>query len=957
VPFPQKLAAVLIALVSLPVVLVMAYTTESGRASLLASARARDLERAAGTAEIIDAFLTEARADVRTTTGLATVVDLVESPDDEELRAMVFRSLAIVRDEQRFLAILVTDRAGRVLVATDARVAPDDYFTGRAFLSAVAGETAIADPEYEPFDRRVALRVSSPVRSSTGEISGSITALVDIAVLDALTQRDLNYAGHGEFGVLWTGAGVRLSDPANPALRFVPLAAWNADSAETARQRLGPAFPNREGEDGLAPLADRGAWLLYDRDTDPHLRVESAEFGALRASMVPLRGQRWLYAVMVPEARLLATLRGQNLRDWALAFFTVLAALMLSFVAARWVTQPLRRVTDVAMALAHGDMDRRVDLRQRDEFGQLADAFDSMADTLAEKERQLQAHAATLERRVAERTTSLRLLERASRTLAASLDRQQTAASMCDLLVPECVDYCQVDTYDAEGTLRRVAVKHVDAALDAVAHRLPAVRQSPGAAAAGEAPGDVSVALRAVERDAIRLTDTRIYPLAAGDQMNGLLTVGMSRPGRVFDAATESLCEELGRRAALAITNARLYHEAREANRLKDEFLGVVSHELRTPLNAIMGWARLAAMPREANIDSSKALAAVERNAGALARLVDDLLDVPRIMTGKLTLDLERVDLVGLASAAIDAIRPAADEKPVSLHFRADVPSAPLDADPQRLQQVFWNLLSNAVKFTPARGEVTLRLAVVRDEYVITVDDTGAGIPQEFLPFVFERFRQADSSTTRAHGGLGIGLSIARHLVDMHGGQITASSDGPGHGSRFTLRFPVIVSPAAAPEAASHGEASALRRLAGLRILVVDDDADSREVTAALLRSHGARLTTASSVREALDCIGRTPDGFDAVLADLGMPREDGYGFIAGVRGATDPRVRALPVVALTAYASRADRAKALAAGFNEHVAKPVTLGGLATALARVVPAARVEAASAVVADGSEQLH
>jgi CheY-like chemotaxis protein len=368
---------------------------------------------------------------------------------------------------------------------------------------------------------------------------------------------------------------------------------------------------------------------------------------------------------------------------------------------------------------------------------------------------------------------------------------------------------------------------------------------------------------------------------------------------------------------------------------LKDEFLGVVSHELRTPLNAIMGWTRLAGMPLEAGIDAQKARDAIDRNAKALARLVDDLLDVPRIMMGKLALDLRAVDLVAIVNTAVDAVRPAAASKSLAVQFESDSPVATVQGDPHRLQQVFGNVLSNALKFTPVGGAIRVRLARAVESYIVSVEDTGVGIPKDFLPFVFDRFRQADSSTTRAHGGLGIGLSLVRHLVEMHGGHVTVASEGPGKGSVFTVQLPAIATDPlifAAPD--SGGDEAAVARLRGMRLLIVDDDEDSRDVTSRLLKTEGVKVTHASTVQEAVSLLIESPAEFDGVLADIGMPDQDGYAFIAGLRASTDARVRTLPVVAVTAYASRTDRARALAAGFDAHLAKPVSLGSLAEALA-----------------------
>ena len=924
-PFAQKLAGLFVALVVLPIVVVVLYTNYSGQEALIAASRARNLERAQATAQVIEAFYNDVRADVRTASALSTVVDLCEGPEISGRYERALRSLRAVRNEQRFLALYLTDQSGRVLAATDNRAPIGTFLTGRAFLTAMAGETVVDEPNYEPFDGRVALRVSHAVRAETGEIVGTTTGLVDVSALDALTRGDENFGGSGEFGVLWTSVGMRLSDSRGTDQRFASWRELPDDTRLVTQQRLGPAYPaNAVIDPAFNTVAERGQWLLYDSGTDPHVRVPSNVLGPLQATIVPLRGQRWVYGIFVPEGQLLGGLRSQMLGDWAVAFFTALAALMLSVVAARWVSRPLRLVTETANALARGDMTRRVRLEQRDEFGQLGAAFDAMAAALADKEQQLQAHAADLERRVEERTATLQLLERASRTLASSLELRRTAINLATLLVPTSADFCAIDIRDLNGNLRRVTSRHSDPMRDRLANELAEVRpiRDPAGTLSGE------------ERAALALTDVRAYELSAGRQLVGYLTVAMTGAGRQFEARDEIVFEELGRRAGLALANALLYQEAQDANRLKDEFLGVVSHELRTPLNAIMGWTRLAGVSTEAGIDTGKALEAVDRNARALARLVDDLLDVPRIMMGKLALDLRPVDLVVVLNAAVEGIRPAAAAKSLQVHNKVEIAAATIAGDAQRLQQVFGNILSNAVKFTPPGGRILVRLSRATHAYTVTIEDTGLGIRKDFLPFVFDRFRQADSSTTRAHGGLGIGLSLVRNLVEMHGGKVTATSDGPGQGSSFTVELPTTYAEPASDDALEPAAVhAAAERLRGLRLLVLDDDADSREVAARILETSGATVRTATVVEEALEALQQTPGEFDAVLADIGMPGEDGYSFIASVRGARDRRVCAMPVVAVTAYASRSDRARALAAGFDAHVPKPIALATLAEAL------------------------
>jgi PAS domain S-box-containing protein len=361
--------------------------------------------------------------------------------------------------------------------------------------------------------------------------------------------------------------------------------------------------------------------------------------------------------------------------------------------------------------------------------------------------------------------------------------------------------------------------------------------------------------------------------------------------------------------------------EAEAANRMKDQFLATLSHELRTPLNAVYGWAR---MLRDGQLDTeaaARAVAVIERNAKIQSQMIDDLLDVSRIITGKMRLDVRPVDPRAFVEAAIDAVRPAADAKEIRLHTVLDPLAGPITGDPERLQQVVWNLLANAVRFTPKHGRIQVTVRRVNSHVDIVVGDTGEGIDPATLPFIFERFRQGAG---REHGGLGIGLALVRHLVELHGGEVKAASDGPGTGATFTVRLPVTIArlePEAAHPAAStfRTDASALR---GLRVLAVDDDRDSLELLRSVLDVQGALVTTAGSSTEALE---RLAEGsFDVLLSDIEMPGADGIELLRAVRARDSARSLRLPAVAITAYGRVEDRIRILSAGFNSHLTKPV---------------------------------
>ncbi|MFL6213358.1 MAG: ATP-binding protein [Blastocatellia bacterium] len=372
--------------------------------------------------------------------------------------------------------------------------------------------------------------------------------------------------------------------------------------------------------------------------------------------------------------------------------------------------------------------------------------------------------------------------------------------------------------------------------------------------------------------------------------------------------------------------------EAEAANRSKDEFLATVSHELRTPLNAILGWSR---MLRTSALDvptRERALEVIERNAKAQSQLIEDLLDVSRIITGKLRLAVGPVNLASVIEYAIESMRPAIDAKNITLQVVLESDSSVVSGDAERLQQVVWNLLSNAVKFTPKGGSIRAQLRRVNSHVEITVSDTGKGIALEFLPYVFDRFRQADSSLTRAFGGLGLGLAIVRHLIELHGGTVQAHSDGEGEGATFTIRLPMLAMHEAGPSRLSldafqraTGRPLAFEQaasLAGLTVMVLDDEPDARLLLTTILREQKAEVTAVASVEEAFAALPWVKP--DIIVSDIGMPREDGYSFIRRLRALeAEQGEKWTPAIALTAHARDGDRLRALAAGFQSHIAKP----------------------------------
>ncbi|UQA57720.1 hybrid sensor histidine kinase/response regulator [Polyangium aurulentum] len=405
-----------------------------------------------------------------------------------------------------------------------------------------------------------------------------------------------------------------------------------------------------------------------------------------------------------------------------------------------------------------------------------------------------------------------------------------------------------------------------------------------------------------------------------------------------FTADDEQVLILLSRLASVALQNL-LFAEEREVNRLKDEFLATLSHELRTPLTAILGWTRILRDTPGDPAKLSRGLEVIERNVGAQSKLIEDLLDVSRIVTDKMRIERKRLHFAPLVEAVVDALRPAAQNKDITLTVMLDGTADVLSGDPDRLRQVVTNLLNNAIKFTPKGGRVDVRLRRTGHELELVVADNGEGIHQDFLPFVFERFRQGDSSSKRSHGGLGIGLALVRHIISLHAGTVIAQSEGPRRGATFIVRLPgeaVVVDFAGpTPPPVGIGISSAAMDLGGLRVLVVEDDADTREILHRILSDHRADVRVASSVREALSLFDATRP--DVLVSDISMSGEDGYDFIRQVRRLSPEQGGAIPALALTAHARAEDQARVLAAGFQRHASKPIEPAELVRAVAGLV--------------------
>jgi PAS domain S-box-containing protein len=553
------------------------------------------------------------------------------------------------------------------------------------------------------------------------------------------------------------------------------------------------------------------------------------------------------------------------------------------------------------------------------------------------------------ERKRAEDT--LRLMAEASTVLARSLNIRSVLRELAHVIVPTLADWCSIDVIGDDDQLEHFAAAHVEPDAEPLIGELRRRFVPPADTAIGYVyvlrTRELVLIPVVSDRHLSHLADPEhrrllarlgfsshlCVPILARSRTIGAITLNFAGSGRRYTAADVKVAEDLARRASAAIENARLYHAAQDANRMKDEFLATLSHELRTPLNAILGWVQLLRLqsPHDPGLD--RGLEVVERNATAQRQLIEDLLDLSGIVAGKVRCEPQPVDLAQVIETAVEGLRLAADAKHIVIDTHLHDGPARVDGDPGRLRQVIANLLSNAIKFTPDAGRVDVSLTRAGGHLEVAVTDNGIGIRREFLPHVFDRFRQQDPSTTRAYGGLGLGLAIVKYLVSMHSGEISVDSAGEGTGSRFTVRLPAMGDRPAEGEAGADGDAAAeAPDLRGLRVLVVEDEPDARGLLRLLLGGWGATVSAATTVADAMSCMQADPP--DLLITDIGLPGEDGYSLLRRVRALPEVDGGRIPVIALTAYARDEDRRRARAAGFRCYLSKPFAAWELAAGIA-----------------------
>ena len=556
---------------------------------------------------------------------------------------------------------------------------------------------------------------------------------------------------------------------------------------------------------------------------------------------------------------------------------------------------------------------------------------------------------------------SLLFIAEASEMLASSLDYETTLRNVAGLAVPRLADWCVIHMLGDDGRAHQLAAAHADESklrlLKEVNRQYPEGLETfhsyPLVLRTGRSeliPEISDAMLTHVSRDQghlemlreLGLKSTLCVPLIARGRTLGAITFATAESGRVYNSSDLTLAEDLAHRAATAVDNARLYQQAQEANLLKDEFLATLSHELRTPLTPIIGWVHMIRGGMLKGADMERGLAVVDRSSQALTRLINDLLDMSAILSGKMRIEQLPVSLSAALKEAVETIRPLAESRKITLDVSLcqDDPVL-VSGDRTRLVQVFWNILSNAVKFSLEGQRVRLACQVDGGEVRVVIEDEGKGITPEFLPLVFERFRQADSSKTREHGGLGLGLALAQSFTHAHGGSVTAESQGLGRGSRFIVCLPRLRLPAE-DELASGSKAEEDSAKGGVHALVVEDAPDTLEMLHKALKARGYQTTLCESAAEALAAASTAT--FDLVISDIGMPEIDGYELIRRLRRLA--HLSHVPAIALSGYATEADIEDALAAGFDAHIAKPVEPAQLTAEMERVLQSKREKPAT-----------
>lgn len=878
----REILALLVLTITLPLSIFAGVLIFRSSHDQVAIIERRNVETARAVSVAVDQYV----ESVRATLLAFAAVELFNEPDRAAFNEVALR---LVPSQSGWSAVLLVHPSGTVIADTSLGAEEAPTFTTAQWSRAVfETQRAAVSDLFQDADGNSFFIVAVPVVRS-GEVRYALAAQIRTSTLSAILTRQ--------------------SVPTNGVIALVDSTARVMARTRAEREYVGTLA--RQDFQRMATRVREGSWRSTMLDGLP-------SYAALSRS--PITG--WTVGIGLPAADIEGPIRRSM---WALGLagaFVLGVGVVCALILSSFIVRALTATAAAARTLARGEP--VVPIRSR-----IVEA-DEMSTGLLEA-------AAILDARIRERDQAL-VAERVARS-ASEKDQARLSVTLHSI---------------GDAVITTDPVGHITL-LNPVAQTLTGWSE---ADAVGQ---PIEQVFHIVDEETRERVESPVSRAFRDGRVAGLTrhTVLIARDGRetpVEDSAAPiraadgaligivlvfrdaSQQRETERRRQLILQHEQqARREAEAVSRGKDEFVATVSHELRSPLNAIFGWVRLL---RSGNLNEAQrehALEVVERNTRAQAQLIDDLLDISRVVTGNLRLDMQRVDFASVVQAAVDSVRPTAATKELALTLDVDPRVRPISGDPDRLQQVVWNLLTNSLKFTPGGGRINVSLAAEGEEAVLRVTDNGIGIAKEVLPHVFERFRQGTSSPSRAHGGLGIGLALVRHLVELHGGTATAESAGEQCGSTFTVRIPMLSarsSDALSPGSVAgriDGAPSAL--LENLNVLVVDDDADARDLISTALRHAGATVIAASSVHGALDLLDTHRP--DALVSDIAMPHGTGYDLVQAVREM--PRVAQIPAIALTAYGRPEDRDRALTAGFDLHIVKPVEPRHLVGAVAKAV--------------------
>lgn len=933
-PISIKLAVLIVFVSIVPLVSITLYNAFVARTDFEEKTQNQNLQRARATAHTIDRLLEQHLDDARLLALLPDTADFfIQLPDTADLKGNPLRlaeEYQIILEKMamthQYDAIYAVDLTGTVVVASHAKFIGRNYITASWVRNAIAGKESFDEPRYDPQDNQVYIHFSVPVQDLRGATIGAIISRVTLAEIDQIVMADNSFAGTGEIGVLMDELGVRLSHGTRSDLRFVPFLplAYDVQNTLIAESRYGPSTETLLGSASNIPqVVERVRLLLYNAKSDPYVSIDSVAAGYGFASLVPLENKRWVYGIFTPEVYFSAALSTQTFRTFQVAIGAGFLAIVAAWFSSNWMTQHIRMVADAANALALGDLKRRVRLKQRDEIGQMANAFDTMADVLVEKEQQLFQRKEELEQ----------LLDLIPSAIWMTLD-PDASNIQGNRFANELLGVApgtNVAQLIVTPSVQLVFLSHgQELALD----HLPLEQ----AVQTGMPQMNVELRITRPNVETYTLVGGAVPLFDAHGRTRGAVSV-------YHDITERKKVEEALRSSRDALTEAN--RELARASRLKDEFLANMSHELRTPLNAVLGLAEglLEQFMGPLNDKQLKALTTIETSGRHLLTLINDILDLAKIEAGAMELTITPFSPQMICEMSMLFIKESAQRKNIQTFLALDFNVEWVWADERRLKQMLINLLTNAVKFTMAGGQVGLRVVgdLENDLVQFTVWDTGIGIAQEDLGKLFRPFVQVDGSFTRKYEGTGLGLSLVARMAEMHGGHVSVESE-LGVGSRFTITLPwteqMRTDTARIPvsnlttETETNASSVSNVQADAPHILVAEDNETNITTLSLYLEAKGYRLTIAQNGNEALNMVhAEYPD---LILMDLQMPVMNGLEAIRQLRLDANPQISTMPIIALTALVMPGDRERAIATGANEYMSKPVNLNQLVETIERL---------------------